>query len=129
MTATKPDVSIIIVTYNSADFISECLDSVFNADLKIKQEVIVVDNQSKDRTAELIARKYPQVKLITPEDNLGFAKGVNLGAQHSEGEFVLLLNPDTVVKPDCVQSVVEFAREQPSIRHVWRTHFKARRHP
>lgn len=109
----KPDVSVIIVTYNSADEIEDCLGSIYAQDSTLKQEVVIVDNLSQDRTVEIIKEKFPQAKLILPGENLGFAKGVNLGVRESEGEYVLLLNPDTQIIDNAIEVVTQFARENP----------------
>jgi hypothetical protein len=107
------EVAIVIVTYNSAAHIPACLDSVFAQRGSVVQEVIVVDNQSRDGTADLIRERFPQVRLVQPGRNLGFAAGVNLGVAQSNAEFVLLLNPDTVVLDHAVDVIVSFARAHP----------------
>lgn len=109
----KADVAIVIVTYNSADFIADCLQSVLSACGGVRQQIIVVDNDSKDGTAAFIRERFPEVELIEPAANLGFAKGVNLGASHADAEFVLLLNPDTILLDRAVDIIVDFAREKP----------------
>src|SRR5687767_3603838 len=106
----KADVAIVIVSYNSEDHIGACLDSVFAQRKAVNQQVIVVDNDSRDGTVEFIRKNYPAVELVLPGENLGFAKGVNLGVKHADAEFVLLLNPDTVILDHAVDTIVEFAR-------------------
>jgi len=109
----KADVAIVIVTYNSAGQIRECLDSVLRERKRVTQQIIVVDNDSRDDTAAIVAEEYPEVELFLPGENLGFAKGVNYGASRSDAEFVLLLNPDTVILSGAVDTVVDFARSRP----------------
>ena len=109
----KADVAIVIVSYNSAEFIGDCLQSVISNRRDVRQQIIVVDNDSKDNTVELIREEFPEVELIVPGANLGFAKGVNLGARHADAEFVLLLNPDTVIVDHAVDEIVGFARKHP----------------
>lgn len=109
----KADVAIVIVSYNSAEFIGDCLESVFAQQRDVKQQVIVVDNASRDNTVEFIQTNFPEVELIVPGKNLGFAAGVNLGASHADAEFVLLLNPDTVILKHAVDEIVDFARKNP----------------
>lgn len=109
----KHDVAILIITYNSENQIEECLDSVYKENKRLSQEVIVVDNMSQDGTVELIRSKYPQVNLIEPGKNLGFAAGVNLAAKNANANFILLLNPDTVVLNDAVGIAHDFALENP----------------
>ncbi|WP_035611315.1 glycosyltransferase family 2 protein [Haloferula sp. BvORR071] len=109
----KADVAIVIVSYNSKDHIGECLESVFTQRKSVTQQVIVVDNKPGDGTAEYVRENYPQVQLVQPGENLGFAKGVNLGVKHADAEFVLLLNPDTQILDHAVDTIVEFARKNP----------------
>lgn len=110
----KFDVAIVIVTYNSEEQIQECLESVFKQRRNVSQQVVVVDNQSRDNTVKLIQRQFPEVELILPSENLGFAKGVNLGASHADADFVLLLNPDTVILDHAIDVIVDFARAHPA---------------
>ena len=109
----KNDVAIVIVTYNSENQIGDCLTSVFAQNKGVRQQVVVVDNDSQDGTAERIRRDFPNVDLILPGENLGFAKGVNLGVNHANADYVLLLNPDTVILDHAVDVIVGFARKKP----------------
>jgi len=107
------DVAILIVTYNSEQQITACLQSAFDQRRDVTQQIIVVDNNSTDGTVALIRGKFPSVTLVTPGLNLGFAKGVNLAARHADAKFLLLLNPDTVVLRHAVDAVVQFALAHP----------------
>lgn len=107
------DVAVIIVAYNSESCIVECLQSVLGRQSTISQEVIVVDNASPDQTAELVKRHFPTVQLVSASENLGFAAGVNLGATRANADYVLLLNPDTVVIDGAIDRIVEFAKANP----------------
>lgn len=107
----KADVAIVIVSYNSEEHIAACLESVFGQRKSVTQQVIVVDNDSRDGSVELIRNRFPEVELVLPGANLGFAAGVNLGVKHADAEFVLLLNPDTEILDHAVDVVVEFARK------------------
>jgi len=108
------DVAVLIVTYNSEQQIGECLTSVLEQRRSIRQQIIVVDNNSTDNTVDFIRQNFPDVTLVTPGANLGFAKGVNLAARHSDAEYVLLLNPDTVVREHAIDVLVDFARANPA---------------
>ncbi|MCH6257870.1 glycosyltransferase family 2 protein [Puniceicoccaceae bacterium K14] len=110
--ATPTDVAILIVTYNSEEEIEECLTSVFEQRDKITQEVIVLDNLSQDNTVTLIKAKFPQVKLIQPGENLGFAKGVNEAARHANSKYILLLNPDTQIVKNAIDRIFNFAESK-----------------
>lgn len=107
------DVGIILVTYNSADWIGRCLDSLPAALDGRQAEVVVVDNASSDGSADLVAREHPEVRLIRSERNLGFSGGVNLGARASSAPWVLLLNPDMQARPGALRSLLEFAEKNP----------------
>lgn len=109
----KADVAIVIVSYNSEGHIGPCLESVFKQRKSVSQQVIVVDNSPNDRTVNYIRENFPDVELVVPGANLGFAKGVNLGVKHSDAEFVLLLNPDTIILENAVDVIVDFARKKP----------------
>lgn len=104
----KIDISVIIVNYNVEYFLEQCLNSVFNALKTIKGEVFVVDNNSIDGSVEMVKTRFPNVKLIANKHNAGFSKANNQAIVLSEGKYVLLLNPDTVVEEDTFEKVVRF---------------------
>ena len=104
------DVAILIVTYNSSQQIVGCLRSVLGERQRVTQQVIVVDNASSDDTVAVIRENFPQVTVVEPGRNLGFAAGVNRAAEHADAEFLLLLNPDTVILDHAVDRIVDFAR-------------------
>ncbi len=102
------DLSIIIVNYNVKYFIEQCLHSVHKAIKDIKSEVFVVDNNSVDGSCAMIREKFPWVRLIENDENLGFSKANNQALRKSSGEFCLLLNPDTVVEEDTFKKCLDF---------------------
>ena len=108
-----PSVSIIVVSYNTREMTLECLRSVFRETQQETFELIVVDNLSQDGSAEAIAEEFPEIRLLRPDANLGFAKGNNLAAESARGEYLLLLNPDTVVLEAAIDRVIDFARRSP----------------
>jgi len=105
--------SIIIVNYNVKFFLEQCLHSVFKALKEINAEVFVVDNNSVDGSVEMISEKFPSVKLIANKDNKGFSKANNQAIKISQGEYVLLLNPDTVVEEDTFKKIISFMDAHP----------------
>lgn len=105
--------SIIIVNYNVKYFLEQCLHSVRKAISGLDAEVFVVDNNSVDGSIEMMHEKFPEVKFIENKDNVGFSKANNQGINLSSGEYVLLLNPDTLVEDDTFTKVVEFMDEHP----------------
>ncbi|MFN5183560.1 MAG: glycosyltransferase [Bacteroidota bacterium] len=100
--------SVIIVNYNVCHFLEQCLHSVLKAIQKINAEVIVVDNNSVDHSVKLLKEKFPQVKLIENKKNTGFSVANNQAIRVSRGEYVLLLNPDTVIQEDTFEKILAF---------------------
>ena len=105
--------SVIIVNYNVEYFLEHCLHSVYKALKNVPSEVFVVDNNSVDGSLTMIRKKFPQVHLIENFSNVGFAKANNQAIRISKGEYILLLNPDTVVEEDTFEKVVKFMDEHP----------------
>ncbi|MFN6092642.1 MAG: glycosyltransferase family 2 protein, partial [Bacteroidota bacterium] len=100
--------SVIIVNYNVKYFLQQCLQSVQNACRTVDAEIFVVDNNSSDGSNEMVQLLFPEVHLIANKDNTGFSKANNQAIRKSKGEYVLLLNPDTVVEEDTFKKVVDF---------------------
>lgn len=101
-----PRLSIVIVTYNSRDQIGACIASLMHTPASIDHEIVVIDNASSDGTAGLVREGWQGVRVIEAPDNLGFARANNLGIRQTSGEFVLLLNPDTVVRTGAIDTLV-----------------------
>ncbi|MDH4222934.1 MAG: glycosyltransferase [candidate division Zixibacteria bacterium] len=110
-----PLLSIIIVTWNSEEFIPDCLKSIFNTKGSLDIEVIVVDNDSEDGTVKVITEFGPEVKLISNQENLGYAKGNNQGIEIARGEYILLLNPDVVLKENTLKLMLDFMERERGI--------------
>ena len=104
--------SVIILNYNVRYFLEICVLSVQNALLQIDGEIIVVDNNSQDGSCEMMKQRFPNVTLIQNNDNIGFPKGNNIGVAHAKGEYICILNPDTVVAEDTFSKIVAFAKGQ-----------------
>jgi Predicted glycosyltransferases len=102
------DVSIVIVNYNVRDFLNNALVSVFKALEGLKGEVFVVDNASDDGSCDLVRQSFPQVRLITNDVNVGFAKANNQALALSTGKYLMLLNPDTIVQEDTFRVLINF---------------------
>jgi GT2 family glycosyltransferase len=103
--------SVIIVNYNVIHFLEQCLHSVRKATAGLTCEVFVVDNNSVDGSVKMVEEKFPEVKLIANNENTGFSKANNQAIRKSTGEYVLLLNPDTIVEDDTFTKVVDFMDE------------------
>lgn len=107
------DVSVIIISYNTRELTHACLASVYRQTHGVSFEVIVVDNASDDGSAEMVESCFPDVRLISSEENLGFGRGNNLAAERANGRYLLLLNPDTTVKDNAIKALFEFAETNP----------------
>jgi len=105
--------SIVIVNYNVRYFLEQCLHSVQNACKGISAEVFVVDNSSVDGSVKMVREKFPEVILIENKENLGFSTANNQAMSRAGGEYILLLNPDTLVEDDTLRKVVGFMDEHP----------------
>ncbi len=108
------NVSIIIVSYNTREMTLACIRSVYEQTKEISFELIVVDNESKDGSAQAITESFPDVNLIASLENLGFGRANNLAAEISKGGHLLLLNPDTVVLEGALDKLYAFARKNPA---------------
>ena len=102
--------SVIILNYNVRYFLEQCVLSVQRALEDIDGEIIVVDNNSSDDSCAMMRSRFPNVKLIENNDNLGFPKGNNLGVAEAKGEYICILNPDTVVAEDTFSKVLQFVK-------------------
>ena len=107
--------SVIILNYNVRCFLELCVLSVQNAIQNIEAEIIVIDNNSPDDSCEMMKQRFPNVKLIENKENSGFPKGNNIGVAIAQGEYICILNPDTVVAEDTFTKVLAFAKKQKDI--------------
>lgn len=99
--------SVLIVNWNSREELRNCLHSLRQFPPSQKHEVIVVDNQSTDDSADLVASTFPEVRLIRADSNLGYAKGNNLAFTHASGDLLLTLNPDTVIRDGALDLAIQ----------------------
>ncbi len=109
------DVSIVIVSYNTSDVTLACLRSIEQRATGCTYEIIVVDNNSPDGSAEAIANEFPHVTLFANKDNKGFAAANNQGLAVAKGRYLLLLNPDTEVYDDTLEKTLRFAEANPEV--------------
>lgn len=119
MTKYKNELAVIIVNYSTSKLLDDCLSSIFKADApKGGLEVVVVDNGSVDDSVKMIAEKYPSVILIKNSENLGFAKGNNIGVAAANARFVLFLNSDTVIKRYSLVKPLKYLKTHPKVGAV-----------
>lgn len=105
--------SVIIVNYNVKFYLEQCLLSVFKATKNIDTEVFVVDNHSRDGSVDYLTDRFPSVNIISSNHNLGFARANNIAIRQCSGDYVLLLNPDTIVGENALDEVVAFMDAHP----------------
>jgi GT2 family glycosyltransferase len=110
----QPLVSIVSVNYNQPEVTCEMLQSLRNVTYP-NFETLIVDNGSPTKSPDIIRENYPEVQLIISEKNLGFAGGNNIALKQAKGDYVLLLNNDTEVKPDFLDSLVELMESDKTI--------------
>jgi len=113
---TIPDLSIITINYNTGAFLLGCLRAVWENTRAVQFEYLVVDNASRpDGTLARVRREFPDVHVFENETNLGFAAGCNVAVAHATGRYLLLLNPDTAVRPYALDRMVRFLDSRPDI--------------
>jgi GT2 family glycosyltransferase len=109
----KTTLSIIIVNYNAGHYLEKCLKSVYAETKQIPFDIWVVDNNSKDESVSMVRRYFPPVKLIENKENPGFARANNQAITKSVGDYILLLNPDTLIQKNAIEKTVKFMDEHP----------------
>lgn len=107
------DVSVIIVNYNVKEFVQNLLHSLAKATKALTTEIIIVDNASDDGSVELIREKFPDVRLVASETNLGFGRANNVAFNMATGKYLLILNPDTLVQEDTLEKLIAFFNRTP----------------
>jgi GT2 family glycosyltransferase len=115
MPDAKDQVAIIIVSWNTREYLELCLTSLFRHHQNPGSEVIVIDNASGDGSVEMVQKQFPQVRLMCNQDNVGFAKACNQGILASSAPYVLLLNSDCELKDDCITPLVKILATHPHI--------------
>ena len=109
------DVSIVIVNYNTCELTLNALRSIYQSETAAQFEVILVDNYSRDESVALIRRQFPQVQLICNQGNVGFSRANNQAMRIARGRYVLLLNSDTIVQTDTLDTMISFMDEHPTV--------------
>ncbi|MDO9575174.1 MAG: glycosyltransferase family 2 protein, partial [bacterium] len=109
---------IVIITYNNEDNIGECLKSIYENTNSIPYEIILVDNHSQDNTVGVVKREFPDVRVIRNYENKNFAYATNQAIKLAKGIFIMLLNPDTVLKNNAIEKLYSFLSESPDVGAV-----------
>ncbi|MEK7990207.1 MAG: glycosyltransferase family 2 protein [Thiotrichaceae bacterium] len=115
MTLDKPDISVIIVSFNTCNLLRRCLQTLLKKAGAVQFETIVVDNASKDDSADMVEREFPRVILVRSQTNLGFAAANNLAFQQATGEFIVLLNSDAFLTEEALSQSLQFMQENPNV--------------
>lgn len=113
--AARPDVSVIVVSYNTRELTLDCLRSVYQQTRAVDFEILVVDNASADGSPEAVAHEFPAVHLHALDRNLGFAAANNIALRAARGRYLLLLNPDTLILDGALERMVRFMDADQSI--------------
>src|SRR5512145_785577 len=108
-----PSLAIVIVTYNVRDEIAACLGSLDGQTAPFHTSTIIVDNASTDGTGAHVRQQWPHVRVIDAGDNLGFARANNVGIRATTSDFVLLLNPDTIIRPGAIPLLIGELADHP----------------
>ncbi len=117
------DCSIIIVSWNVADLLAACIDSILASPVAINEpdgekpvvEIIVVDSASSDQTVPMLEERYPQVRLLAQEENVGYTRGNNIGLETARGRHLFLLNPDTELLGDALPTMIAYLDAHPRV--------------
>jgi GT2 family glycosyltransferase len=109
------DLSIILVSWNVADLLAACLESIANGTGDLRVEVIVVDSASSDQSVSMLRERFPQVRLIACTENIGYTRGNNIGMAAAQGRHWLLLNPDTEIIGDALTRMVAYLDANPTV--------------
>ena len=114
-------ISIVIVNYNVRFFLEQALRSVFKATANLSVQVWVVDNASSDDSMDMVKQKFPTVQIIENKDNVGFARANNMSLRQSNADYVLPLNPDTLLEDSSLSNCFHFMENNPKAGHlgVW----------
>jgi len=108
-------ISIIIPNLNGEKFLKDCFDSIKNQEIDEEFEIIIVDNGSKDKSEEIVRNNYPEVRFIKLDKNYGFARAVNIGIKNSKGEYIVLLNNDTILDKNFLKNLKKSLDNNPEV--------------
>ena len=107
------DLTISMVSWNVKEYLNNCLKSIYDTVNNLSFEVIMVDNNSNDGTAQMVKNQFPFIKLIENKRNCGFAVANNQAIKQASGKYILLLNPDTIILPGTIEGMVHFMNSHP----------------
>lgn len=109
LNTTGPDISVVIVNWNTRDYLLDCISSLKDQTKRAKLEIIVADNGSEDGSQDALKKAYPDVKLLENNENLGFSKANNIGIEASSGRYICLVNTDIIALDHCLDKMLAYA--------------------
>lgn len=112
------DLSVIIVNHHTKVFLENCLDSLIRTMPAVKYEILLINNTPLDGSSEMVAEKFPMIRVIENPECLGYARNNNIGLKNTGGKYVWLLNPDTEIKPDACRIMLDFLEEHQDVAMV-----------
>lgn len=112
------DISVCIVNWNTRELLFNCIDSIRKKTSGVSYEIIVVDNNSSDASAEMVKQQFPDCKLIASKENFGFSRGNNAGLKEAEGKYIFFLNPDTVLATNALLGMFRFMEKNQGVGAV-----------
>ena len=115
MTESNAIISVIIVNYNVKDYLANCISSLLESAVESEVEIIVIDNNSFDGSVEMLNNEFSQVQVVAHRENVGFGKAVNAGIDRARGDYVLVLNPDTIVQEDTLATLLKQMTERKNV--------------
>ncbi|HHI69159.1 MAG TPA: glycosyltransferase, partial [Planctomycetes bacterium] len=107
------DLSVVVLSWNTRDLVRDCLEALEKDQFPGSREVLLVDQASSDGTAHMVRKEFPRVRLVQAAENLGYARGNNLGAEKARGKRLCLLGSDTRVRPGALEGLTAFLEENP----------------
>jgi GT2 family glycosyltransferase len=108
-------IAIIIISFNVEKLLKECLDSIYRETKSARFEIWVIDNNSRDNSVQMLKQSFPEVRLIENDENLGFTRANNQAIRRCQSDYVLLLNPDTLIQEGTIDKMVRFMDEHPDV--------------
>ena len=112
---SKTTLSIIIVNYNAAELLKNCIESIYNETHEITFDIWVVDNNSSDDSVAMVKENFPEVNLLQNADNVGFARANNMAIEEAKTDYVLLLNPDTIICNQAIDKVIGYMDQKTEV--------------
>jgi len=109
------ELSIIITSYRNPELLKVCIDSIINNITLRDYEIIVADSETEEKTEMMMREEYPEIEFIPSKENIGFSGTVNAGYEKTKGEYILILNGDTIIKKDSIEKLLNYIKNNPKV--------------